>query len=116
MTTPKTVKEFFVLAAIVGGLVLPVIGFLLFFTNRGSPFVFASIAITVALLLGILFWFGLGLAGILRAIGTALIASGVVCLVFKPLASLVCLLIGFACRFAAFRMAGHIHQSCSRKI
>ena len=67
MTTPKTVKEFLVLAATSGGIVLPIVGFLLFFSDRGSPVVLAFIAITVALLLGILFRFGLGLAGVLRA-------------------------------------------------
>jgi len=110
MTAPKTLKEFVVVAAIAGGIVLPVIGFWLFFTDRGSPVVFASIALAVALLLGILFWFGLGLAGILRGAGTALIASGIVCLVFRPLGSLVCLLTGIACRCAAFRIAAHVHK------
>jgi hypothetical protein len=116
VTTPKTIKDFFVLAAIIGGTVLPAIGFLLYFTDRGSPVIFNSIAITVAIFFGILLWFGLGLAGILRAIGTALITSGVVCLMPRPVAGLVCLLIGIVCRLAASRLTLHIHQSDSKKV
>jgi len=112
----KSYKDALVLVALVGGIVLPVIGFALYFTDHGSPVIFESLGISVFLLLGILFWFGLGLVGILRTIGVALIASGLVCVAFKPLPSIVCLLIGIACRLAASRMTRHIHQTDSRKI
>jgi uncharacterized membrane protein len=109
-------KDVLVLMALVGGILLSVAGFVLFFTDHGSPVILESIGITVALMLGILFWFGLGLAGILRAVGYALVASGVFCIVFKPLPSVVCLLVGIACRLAAAWVTRHIRQSDSRKI
>jgi hypothetical protein len=93
---------------IAAGIVLPIVGFVLFFTDRGSRVVFTSIGITMFLLFWILFWFGLGLAGILRTVGTALIWSGLVCLVFRPFAAVACLLIGIACRFAAFRIVARV--------
>lgn len=111
---PKTFKEFLVLVAIAVGILLSVIGFALFVTDRGSAIIFESIGITVALLLGILFWFGLGLAGLLRVLGIALITSGVVCMMRKPFAGIVCLLIGIGCRLAAFWMTRHIYQRGSR--
>jgi len=95
---------------------LSVVGFGLYFTDRGSPVIFESIGITVFLLLGILFWFGLGLAGILRVVGLALIVSGIVCVVRKPLPSIVCLLIGIACRLFALWMTRHLRETDSRKI
>lgn len=115
MTPPKTTKDFLVLAAIAGGIIFPAIGFALFFTGRGNPVVFTFIGIAAALMLGILFWFGLGLAGILRVIGKALIPSGAVCLLTKPLAGLVILLIGFASYFTGTRMQESIHQNGSGK-
>jgi hypothetical protein len=115
MAAPKTFKEFVVLVSIVAGIIVPAIGFLLYFTDRGSPMAFASIAFIVALQLGILFWFGVGLVGILRMIGTALIVSGLVCLLPKPLAGIVCLVIGFTSHCAAFQMAGNANNG-SRKL
>jgi len=102
--------------AVIGGIVLSVTGFVLFFTDRGTPIVFESIGITVALMLGLLFWFGLGLAGILRCVGLALIASGLACIVFKPLPSIGCLLVGIACRLAALWVTRHIRRTDLRKI
>ena len=114
----KSYRDVLALVALVGGIVLPVIGFVLFFTDRGSPFIFESIGITVFLLFGLLAWLGLGLVGILRALGLSLIASGLFCICMnaKPLPSVVCLLVGIACRLAAFWMTRHTRRIDSRKI
>ena len=113
---PNRIKEFLVWVATVGGIVLAVIGFVLFFTDRGGPVIFRAIGIGLAVLFGILIWFGLGLRGILRAVGTALIAVGIICMMRKPLAGSVCLLVGIACRLAAVWMTRHIRQSDSRNV
>ncbi len=112
---PKSFKDVLVLVAMIGGILLSVIGFALFFTDRGSPIIFESIVIAVALMLGILFWLGLGLTGILRVVGIALIASGLFCMMTKTIPAIVCLLIGIACRLAAFWMTRHMRQGSSRK-
>ena len=112
----KSYRDVLALVALVGGIVLPVIGFVLFFTDRGSPLIFESIGITVFLLLWLLAWLGLGLAGILRCVGVALIWSGLLCMVFKPLPSILCLLVGIACRLAAVWVTRRIHQTNSPKI
>ena len=98
---PKTIKEYVILLTIVGGIILPVIGFALFLTDRGSPVLFESIGIAVAVLLVVLFWLGLGLLGIIRMVGKAFIIAGVVCMIRKPIAGIVCLLFGVMCFFAA---------------
>jgi len=112
----KSYKDVLVLIAVVGGIILPITGFTLFLTNRGSPVIFESIGVTVFLLLGILFWFGLGLAGILRVLGIALIASGLICIIRRPLPAIACLLIGIVCRLAAFWLTRRIPRSNPEKI
>ena len=114
----KSYRDVLALVALVGGIVLPAIGFVLFFTDRGSPLIFESIGVTVFLLFWILAWLGLGLAGILRVLGLALIPSGLFCLCMnaRPLPSVVCLLVGVACRLAAFWLTRHTRHTDSRKI
>ena len=114
----KSYKDILVLVALVGGTALSVAAFTLYFTDRSSAVIFEAIGIMVFLLLGILFWFGLGLVGILRALGLALIASGLfcICMKCKPLPSFVCLVVGIACRLAAFWLTRRTRQTDSRKI
>ena len=98
---PKTLQDFVVLAVLFGGVSLSAISFALFLTGRGNPETFEAIGISVALLFAIFLWFGLGFAGIIRAIGTACIAAGIICLFRKPLPAIGLLLMGIASRSIA---------------
>ncbi len=117
----KSYKDVLVLVALVGGILLSVVGFVLYFTDSGSPLIFESIGITVFLFFGILAWLGLGVLGIIRAIGTALIIVGIVGILRKPIVGVVCLLSGFVCRYFVFWMTRDsaaeqppLHESDSR--